>query len=73
MIQYQEKMSQKIRDEYNIKSREKENNDDTMESKVASLVYGERIFMGKYKYRPKFMEDLNSTYSPRKETKTPIS
>lgn len=67
MIQYQEKMSQKIRDEYNIKTKEKENTGTPGVPNVAALVYGERMFMSKYKNRPKFLEDLNSTLSPRKQ------
>ena len=70
MIEYQEKMNSKIRDEYNIKKKDKENFDPPAKTKVASLVYGERMFMEKYKNECKFMENLNSTLSPRKGEKS---
>ena len=66
MIQYQEQMNQKIRTEYNIKSRSP-NKDPAKPSKQASLVYGERMFMSKYKSKPKFLQTLNSTLSPKKQ------
>lgn len=59
-------MNQKIRNEYNIKLKAKH---DKAPSTSAAFVYGERMFMNKYKYRPKFLGDLNSTLSPRKEVK----
>lgn len=65
MVQYQEKMNQKIRNEYNIK--QKQPKVPSEKSRAAAMVYGERMFMSKYKNRPKFMQNLNSTLSPRKE------
>jgi len=73
MIQYQERMNQKIRKEYNIKEKSRENKKEQPSSNVASFVYGERMFMSKYKSHPKFMETLNSTLSPRKDSKTCIT
>lgn len=69
MLEFQEKMSNKIRNEYNIKGKSKDSKHKKSISKVAEQVYGERMFMNKYKSRPKFMENLNSTLSPRKEEK----
>lgn len=64
MLQYKEKIGEKLRNEYNIKKPEKKVNQGTSSS--AALVYGERMFMDKYKNNPKFLQNLNSTYSPRK-------
>lgn len=69
IIEFQEKMNSKIHKEYNIKKKEKENQNNPSKSKVVNLVYGERILMNKYKNQPKFIGDLNSTLSPRKEEK----
>lgn len=69
MVEFQEKMSKKIRREYNIKGKSKDSKHEKHVSSVAAEVYGERMFMAKYKNRPKFMENLNSTMSPRKEEK----
>jgi hypothetical protein len=65
MLQYKEKIGEKLRNEYNIKKPEKKLNHATSSS-AAALVYGERMFMDKYKNNPKFLQNLNSTYSPRK-------
>ena len=66
MVRYQEKMNQKIRVEYNIKNWKEDRT--TVTSKQSSMVYGERMFMSKYyKNKPKFLQNLNSTLSPRKE------
>lgn len=68
-IRYQEKMDRKIREEFNIKKSKKETKYSPANANAAASVYGERMFMNKYKSRPKFMENLNSTFSPQKEKK----
>ena len=55
-----------IDNEYSSKS--KSRSKETVKLKgQASYVYGERMFMSKYKSKPKFLENLNSTLSPKKE------
>lgn len=73
VVEYQQKLNSKIRDEYNIKKKDKENWEDEDKPTLASQIYGERMFMSKYRNEWKFMENLNSTLSPRKEEKTLMS
>jgi len=56
-------------DEYNVKKEHKNSTKEYSVSTVAAMVYGERSIISKYKNRPKFMENLNATLSPRKEAK----
>ena len=60
MLEFQEKMSSKIRNEYNIKKKGKEN---LVISKIET--YEVKMPMSKYKNSPKFMQNLNCTLSPR--------